>query len=115
MRELLFAQGDILIERVKDAPVSGDVVACEADGAFVLAEGELTGHRHAIYDRVTLFRDDALAADIPSGLYLGHVQVAEGGVDVVHQEHAPIRLAPGTWRVRRQREMDPKETRLVAD
>ena len=43
------------------------------------------------------------------------VAAAMRGVDVVHQEHAPVRLAPGTWRIRRQREMDPKETRLVAD
>jgi hypothetical protein len=47
---LLYAQGDLLIERVGDIPVSGTPVEPGADGAVVLLEGELTGHRHAIFD-----------------------------------------------------------------
>ena len=62
----------------------------------MLAEGELTGHRHAIYERVTMFRDDALAREIPAGLYVGHVKVSAGPAVLLHQEHAPIacRKAP---------------------
>ncbi|MDX2155451.1 MAG: hypothetical protein SFW09_02990 [Hyphomicrobiaceae bacterium] len=111
----LFAQGDLLIERVADLPVSGDVLPASADGAFVLADGELTGHRHAIYEPVTFFRDDGLARDIPDGLYIGHVRVDGTTARVVHEEHAPISLPAGTYRVRRQRELDPREARLVAD
>jgi hypothetical protein len=60
----MFAQGDLLIERVADVEPSGTILSADAAGAVVLAEGELTGHRHAIYDRVTMFRDDALAREI---------------------------------------------------
>jgi hypothetical protein len=111
----LFAQGDLLIERVADVASARVAIGAGPDGAVVLAEGEMTGHRHAIFEPVTFFRDDALARDIPDGLYVGHVKVEGSGARIVHQEHAPIELAEGTYRVRRQRELDPREARLVAD
>jgi hypothetical protein len=114
MREI-FAQGDLLIERVADTKPSGQRIEPAADGALVLAEGEVTGHRHAIHDRVTMFRDDALARDIPGGLYVGHVRVDGPTALVQHEEHGAIELPRGTWRVRRQRELEPRDARLVAD
>jgi hypothetical protein len=111
----MFAQGDLLIERVADIEPSGTILTPDAAGAVVLAEGELTGHRHAIHERVTLFRDDALAREIPAGLYVGHVKVTGGCAQVVHDEHAPLTLLEGTYRVRRQRELEPKDAVLVAD
>jgi hypothetical protein len=111
----MFAQGDLLIERVDDVEPSGTIRSPDASGAMVLAEGEVTGHRHAIFDRVTMFRDDALAREIPSGLYVGHVKVAGGSAVIQHQEHAPITLEEGTYRVRRQRELEPRDAVLVSD
>ena len=112
---LLYAQGDLLIERVADIPVSGRLVDPGPDGAAVLAEGETTGHRHAVYDRVVMFRDDALAHDIPNGLYAGHLQVDGPCARIQHEEHGAITLPKGTYRVRRQRELEPKDARIVAD
>lgn len=111
----MFAQGDLLIERVADVEPSGTVVAPDATGVTVLAEGEFTGHRHAILDRVTMFRDETLAREIPSGLYVGHVKVEGGSALIQHQEHAPVSLSEGTYRVRRQRELEPKDAVLVSD
>ena len=111
----MYAQGDLLIERVDDLEPSGTLVSPDATGATVLAEGELTGHRHAIFDRVTMFRDDALAREIPGGLYVGHIKVEGGAATILHQEHAPIALGEGTYRVRRQRELEPKDAVLVSD
>lgn len=111
----MFAQGDLLIERVDDVSPSGAILPADAAGVTVLAEGELTGHRHAIFDRVTMFRDDALAREIPAGLYIGHVKVADGAAVVRHQEHAPITLAEGTYRIRRQRELEPRDAAIVSD
>lgn len=112
---LLYAQGDLLIERVGDIPMSGTTVEPGACGAAVLAEGETTGHRHAIYDRVTMFRDEALAHDIPNGLYVGHVRVDGPCARIQHDEHDSITLPKGTYRIRRQRELEPKDARIVAD
>jgi hypothetical protein len=112
---VMYAQGDLLIERVDDVCPSGTILAPDASGATVLAEGELTGHRHTIHDQVTMFRDDALARDVPGGLYIGHVKVEGAPATIRHQEHAPIALGEGTYRVRRQRELEPKDAVIVAD
>ncbi len=111
----LFAQGDILLEVVPEVAPSGQILARDGDGACVLAEGELTGHRHAIHDKVTFFRDDGLARDVPSGLYVGHLRVEGAEARLVHEEHDPITLPPGTYRVRRQREVEPRDARIIAD
>ena len=115
----IHAQGDVLLERVADASVSGAVAKPDADGAVVLARGEVTGHRHAFYGSgVVMFRDDALARDIPPELYVGHIVVSDGPAELRHEEHDTIALPAGTYRVRRQREFNPgpsEQARIVAD
>jgi hypothetical protein len=111
----IFAQGDLLLERVPDVAPSGTIAENTEGAALVLAEGEESGHRHAIFERVTMFRDDRLAWDIPTGLYVGHVQVSSPYARVTHDEHAPLTLLRGTYRVRRQRELGPRDARVLAD
>ena len=111
----LFAQGDILIERVELAPVSGQLVPTAHDGIVVIAEGEVTGHLHKLIGEITFYRDDALARDIPSNLYVGHVRVSGPSARLEHDEHAPIDLNPGTYRVRRQRQLDPSDLDMFGD
>lgn len=111
----IYAQGDILIEKVDDAKPAGAILARSPDGAMVLAEGEMTGHRHVIFDRVTMFRDDGLARDMPAELYVGHLVVDGPHAVLRHEEHSPIVLPQGTYRVRRQRELEPRDARIVAD
>jgi hypothetical protein len=115
MQRKFYAQGDIILERVSDASPT-DPINVDPDGAVVLARGEVTGHRHAFYSGAVMFRDDALARDIPAQLYLGHIRIAdEGGAELRHEEHDTIKLPKGTYRVRRQREWDANEAREVAD
>lgn len=111
----LCAQGDILIERVDDFRPSGLIAPQPASGITVVAEGEATGHRHAIYERVTFFRDDELARDVPSQLYIGHVRVTGADAYLRHDEHDAITLAPGTYRMRRQRQVEPNDVQVVLD
>jgi hypothetical protein len=111
----IYAQGDILIERVDEVLCCGTLIDRDADGALVLARGETTGHRHAIFDRVMMFRDDNLAHDMPAELYVAHLRVEEDEALLRHEEHSPITLPRGTYRVRRQRELEPREARIVAD
>lgn len=112
-----YAQGDIVLERVDDQAPTGKLVARDPDGAVVLARGEVTGHRHAFYGaNVVMFRDDALARDMPPELYVGHVRVKDDSARLEHEEHAAITLPRGTYRVRRQREFDGLESaRVVSD
>jgi hypothetical protein len=111
----LYAQGDILIEEVDTVPPRGATIAADETGATVLAEGEATGHRHRIMEQVTMFRDDGLARDMPLDLYIGHLTVGPDHAQVVHDEHDPIDLGPGTYRVRRQRELDHRVAILISD
>ena len=111
----LFAQGDLLIERVDDILPCGTILTAAGDGAMVLAEGEVSGHRHALYGEVAMFRDDSLAWDIPPELYVGHVRVQGPSARLEHDEHDAISLPRGTYRVRRQRELEPRDARIVAD
>lgn len=76
------------------------------DGRIILAHGEATGHHHSI---------DAEAADwwkTSDGKQFVDVHTA---TRVIHQEHAPIDLLPGLYRVHRQREYSPEEIRSVTD
>jgi hypothetical protein len=111
----LCAQGDILIERVEDAPVSGRVLQSADGGSAVIAAGEATGHHHRIFGSIALYRDDALAREIPAGLYVAHVQVKSPAARLEHEEHAPITLEQGTYRVRRQRQLEPTDTGFHED
>ena len=116
MHKELFAQGDIILERVADVKKVGAAINVDPDKAVVLARGEVTGHRHAFYSGATMFRDDALALDIPAELYLGHVKIAaKNGAALKHEEHETINLSAGTYRVRRQREWTAEQTRVVED
>ena len=47
----IFAQGDLLLERVPDVSPSGTVSQNAEGAAMVLAEGEASGHRHAMGGR----------------------------------------------------------------
>lgn len=112
-----YAQGDIVLELVEDCVFKGNAVDRDPDGAVVLARGEVTGHRHAFYGgNVVMFRDDALARDMPAELYVGHIRVRGDSAELRHEEHSTITLPKGTYRVRRQREYDGLEAmRVVAD
>lgn len=122
MTRQLFAQGDILLEKVADENITTEtwrMVANDPDGATVLQRGEEHGHRHAIHGGAKLVQQPTPIGDrIPDGLYVGHVVVEAASVRLVHEEHAPIELSQGTYLVRRQRQYssaDEQRQRLVAD
>jgi hypothetical protein len=105
----LCAQGDILIERADNAQKLGRLIQSVGDASVTIAEGEATGHQHRIFGSVTLYRDDALAREMPSGLYVAHVGVDGSAAWLEPDEHAPITLPRGTYRVRRQRHLEPTD------
>lgn len=112
----MFAQGDLLLISVAEAG-TGAPVAPDQDGSVVLARGEATGHRHRfeLGSGVTMFRDDALAREIPDGLYIGTVEVPAGGGKLLHEEHGTIALPEGTYIARRQRQLMGEVASVVED
>lgn len=98
----MWRHGDVLIARVDSIPPEA-----ARKHHCVLAEGELTGHSHRIAEvgSVELFEH-------AGNLYL---RVLAELATVVHEEHRPIALPRGEYRVWQQREYTPQEIRTVRD
>jgi hypothetical protein len=103
-------QGDILIRRVAKIPKDLQKVPLD-DGRIVLAYGEVTGHAHVVLDPEE--KVEFLAADVRE-MEQRFLRV-EAEVDVVHDEHDTITLAPGDYEIVRQREYTPEAPQWVAD
>ena len=101
----MYRQGDVLLVPVHDIPDEAKVGARE-NGRIILAHGEATGHAHAIADPETELLENR------GNRYL---RVGETGATVRHEEHGPIALPPGNYRVVIQREYTPTEDRRVTD
>jgi len=75
---------------------------------FILAEGEVTGHAHAIDQEVA-----DLFVEKDGKLYLKNSKPAT----IRHEEHKPITLPAGTWEISGVKEYDHflEESRRVQD
>lgn len=97
-------QGDVLLVPLDGIPV-GLVDVPRVKGSVVLAEGEATGHAHAISSRrARLLRPVPYTSTAARARFL---LVEEAPVTLRHEEHDPITLAPGAYQVVRQREYVP--------
>lgn len=109
----IYRQGDVMLIRVDDDRRG---TAVRENGRIVLAHGEATGHAHVVEPGE---KSTAYLEEIPNerdGLgALRLLRVVGRSALLKHDEHAPITIRPGTYRVRRQREYSPEEIRRVAD
>lgn len=85
MNQHPYRQGDILLVPVKEVPEGLSEVPRQ-DGRIVLAEGEATGHLHAIADQAATF----LASDLAE--IEGRFLAVESEVALTHPEHDTITL-----------------------
>lgn len=113
-----FRQGDVLLELVKALPKGAkDITPTDR---IVLAHGEVTGHAHAVYPEVvpTPRASAKPRTKMPAKLWDAgaerFLQVVEKTA-LKHEEHAPVPLEPGIYKVTTQREYSPEEIRKVAD
>lgn len=104
-RSFIIRQGDVLIESISTIPTNLQKQK-PVDGRVILAYGEVTGHHHSI---------ESAAADWWKGGCEDQFVEVKTATKVVHQEHGPIDLPKGKYRVRRQREYTPAALRNVAD
>ena len=111
----IFRQGDVLLDGVARMPRGTAVrrVAAES-GRLVLARGEMTGHLHAVPAGA-----GELLEVTTSGRTVRYLRIRIP-TQLTHQEHAPIDVAPGLYRVGIQSEYAPvpgsrPRRRTVAD
>ena len=102
----MYIQSDVYLTEAEGIPKNAEKVSAR-NGRFILAEGEATGHAHAVVDdELEVYEKDGI-------LYIK----ASRPFTIVHEEHAPVTVEAGIWEVDRQREYDPflEETRTVTD
>ncbi len=98
----MWRQGDVFIAPIAAIPAEADRLK-----HGILVEGEATGHCHRVEDLAT-----ALVFQGRDELYL---RVVSDSARIIHQEHGPITLQRGTYRVWKQREYAPGTIRWVVD
>ena len=91
--DMLYQQGDVLIEGIVDIPKEAKRLM---ETCIVLAEGEATGHAHVITDKL------AKAFCVGDALFLELSKDTE----VKHEEHGTVTLSPGKYKVGIVREYD---------
>ena len=104
----ILRQGDVLLVRVKALPTAATEVAADR-GRIILAHGEATGHAHAIV--VDRERPQARLWSAEAERFLHAVEASV----LTHEEHAPVEIDPGVYRVVIQTEYTPQELRRVQD
>ncbi len=117
---MLYQQGDVLIESLGPdekmptmesmdenrrnwrGPVK-QFIASRGD-TLQLAEGETVGHTHRI--TVDTVAEGADAEMLQQGQEI-FLRILRGEATVIHEEHGPVPLPPGEYKVRKVREYDP--------
>ncbi len=102
----MWRQGDVFIQRVEEIPAA---VREAPIPHGVLVHGEVTGHSHRLEDLSTA---QLFSGGAPGEMF---VEVVSPIARIVHEEHGPIALESGTYRVWRQREYTPEAIRIVYD
>ncbi len=93
------AQGDVSILRVTTRPATTPMPA-----RVDVVRGEAGGNTHSLHPSGDCFWDAATARSV-ADLTLGTLTVPEGSTAVLaHPEHGFLEVAPGTYRIGRQRE-----------
>src|SRR5688572_3958625 len=102
MEAVMWRHGDVLIAAIEAVPEK----ATQIPGS-TLAYGEITGHSHRIAEP-----NAAELWEVDGRLYL---KVVVPSATLIHEEHQPITLSQGVYRVWMQREYSPTEIRRIVD
>ena len=106
----MYRQGDVLVVPIEESELPTDLIPAPRDrsGRLVLAYGEATGHAHVASG------EGLRLLCLPDDLQSMFLHVKQHG-RITHEEHGPIALPSGYYRVIRQREYVPGSIRPVAD
>lgn len=109
------AQGDLFIRRINALPAGLKPMAVEA-GKYIVAHSE-TGHHHVIEARPNVVVFDT---DDPLVSYLQVIEATDAMETVIKHlrsfdTHESIKVGPGNYEIRRQREYTPEGWRRAAD
>lgn len=98
----MWRHGDVLIQKCEEIPVESRLRKTS-----VLVRGEITGHSHRIQEHG--------ACEIWESDNVLFLKILQDTATLVHEEHKPIVLPRGIYRVWQQREYTPREIRRIVD
>jgi hypothetical protein len=98
----MWRHGDVLIATAKSFPPEA-----KKRPNLTLAYGEVTGHSHRI--------KESGAAELWESSGVLFLKVVDETATLIHEEHHPITLPRGLYRVWRQREYTPQQIRQIED
>jgi hypothetical protein len=99
---MMWRHGDVMIATVDSLPATAKL---RPD--VILARGEITGHMHRVESAST-----AELWELDGQVY---IKVVADTARIVHEEHKPVTLPRGLYRVWQQREYTPQKVRPVYD
>ena len=105
-------QGDVFVQRVPARQPAGPQIGTQS--SVVLADGEATGHAHRVV-AVDQSCDERPAAQVFEERSGHRFLLVERTCVLTHDEHRPIALDPGLYRITIQREYQPEGITRVAD
>ncbi|MBD2452181.1 hypothetical protein H6G76_34780 [Nostoc sp. FACHB-152] len=97
-------QGDVLL--IPTQEITQEIIQAEALPHLILAQGEVTGHKHQIVN------EKAELYQVHSTVYL---RVFSQTALLMHEEHNAIHVPQGTWEIKIQRDYEPGGWRYVTD
>jgi hypothetical protein len=104
----IIRHGDLLLMKVDSVPKDASVL-----NTLTLAEGEATGHHHTITSGQALIYAPATVTDDVAK----YIEVKSKTAELTHQEHKPVELTQGAYKLSIEREYNPtdKVIRKVLD
>ena len=98
----MWRHGDVLISKIDKLPPY-----LRKRHGNVLVTGEVTGHSHQLMEmgNFNLFEDDQFI----------YIDIFKEKATLIHEEHKPIELQKGQYKVWVQREYTPKEIVKIRD
>lgn len=109
------AQGDLLLRRIDSIPTNAKLLE-PREGNFILAHSE-TGHHHVVAERPNV---KLYATNNRMVSYLQVLEAADAAETLLehlrnYDKHETIRIPPGAYEIRRQREYVPGGWRQILD
>ena len=108
-----FQQGDVIITHTEGVPDEATPLGSKG----VVQEGEHTGHKHQFAEPIRMYTTDQDHGSKQWNDVMGKILELTTPQALKHEEHNPITLPPGTFRVSIIQEYDyeAEESRRVAD
>lgn len=94
---LFIRQGDILFEKIDEVDSSKQNLDTKT-----VALGEITGHSHSFNKQSQILLSKKVDEDVPTQLV-----VLDESAQLTHQEHLPINIPQGIYRIRREQSYNP--------